>query len=97
MENISININKYINLEIRCALYGEYGDYIDRYIIYSICADNLGMSFSGIRDYVNSVDLKLTEEEIIVFLKEKEMEVNQDISKEDNSKKIKQRFLQIIL
>ena len=56
MEKIDININKYIDLEERYALYGEYRDYIDKYIIYSICADNLGISFSEIRDYVNVQD-----------------------------------------
>lgn len=30
MKNIDININKYIDLEERYALYGEYGDYIDK-------------------------------------------------------------------
>ena len=92
MKNIDININKYIDLEERYALYGEYGDYIDKCIIYSICADNLGISFSEIRDYVNSVGLKLTEEEITIFLKDKEKEDNQDNTKEDNSNKNKSQI-----
>ena len=92
MKNIDININKYIDLEERYALYGEYGDYIDKCIIYSICADNLGISFSEIRDYVNSAGLKLTEEEITIFLKDKEKEDNQDNTKEDNSNKSKSQI-----
>ena len=92
MKNIDININKYIDLEERYALYGEYGDYIDKCIIYSICADNLGISFSEIRDYVNSAGLKLTEEEITIFLKDKEKEDNQDNTKEDNSNKNKSQI-----
>lgn len=92
MKKIDININKYVDLEEVFALYGEYGDYIDKYIIYSICADNLGISFSEIRDYVNSVGLKLTEEEITIFLKDKEKEDNQDNTKEDNSNKNKSQI-----
>ena len=92
MKKIDININKYVDLEEKFALYGEYGDYIDKYIIYSICADNLGISFSEIRDYVNSVGLKLTEEEITIFLKDKEKEDNQDNTKEDNSNKNKSQI-----
>ena len=92
MKKIDININKYVDLEERFALYGEYGDYIDKYIIYSICADNLGISFSEIRDYVNSAGLKLTEEEITIFLKDKEKEDNQDNTKEDNSNKNKSQI-----
>lgn len=92
MKKIDININKYVDLEEMFALYGEYGDYIDKYIIYSICADNLGISFSEIRDYVNSVGLKLTEEEITIFLKDKEKEDNQDNTKEDNSNKNKSQI-----
>lgn len=87
MKNIDININKYIDLEERYALYGEYGDYIDKYIIYSICADNLGISFSEIRDYVNSAGLKLTEEEITIFLKDKEKEDNKEKSKVNSDNK----------
>jgi len=45
---------------------------INECIIYSICVDNLSLSFSEIRDYVNSVGVKLTEEEITTFLKEQE-------------------------
>ena len=92
MKNIDININKYIDLEERYALYGEYGDYIDKYIIYSICADNLGISFSEIKDYVNSAGLKLTEEEITIFLKDKEKEDKQNNPKEDNSNKSKSQI-----
>lgn len=92
MKNIDININKYVDLEERYALYGEYGDYIDKYIIYSICADNLGISFSEIRDYVNSAGLKLTEEEITIFLKDKEKEDKQNNPKEDNSNKTKSQI-----
>lgn len=92
MKKIDININKYVDLEEIFALYGEYGDYIDKYIIYSICADNLGISFSEIRDYVNSAGLKLTEEEITIFLKDKEKEDNQDNTKEDNSNKSKSQI-----
>lgn len=92
MKNIDININKYIDLEERYALYGEYGDYIDKCIIYSICADNLRISFSVSRDYVNSAGLKLTEEEITIFLKDKEKEDNQDNTKEDNSNKSKSQI-----
>lgn len=92
MKNIDININKYVDLEERYALYGEYWDYIDKYIIYSICADNLGITFSEIRDYVNSAGLKLTEEEITIFLKDKEKEDNQDNTKEDNSNKSKSQI-----
>ena len=92
MKKIDININKYVDLEERYALYGEYGDYIDKYIIYSICADNLGISFSEIRDYVNSAGLKLTEEEITIFLKDKEKEDKQNNPKEDNSNKTKSQI-----
>lgn len=92
MKKIDININKYVDLEERFALYGEYGDYIDKYIIYSICADNLGISFSEIRDYVNSAGLKLTEEEITIFLKDKEKEDSQSNTKEDNSNKSKSQI-----
>lgn len=92
MKNIDININKYVDLEVRYALHGEYWDYINKYIIYSICADNLGISFSEIRDYVNSVGLKLTEEEITIFLKDKEKEDNQSNTKEDNSNKSKSQI-----
>ena len=88
-EKIDININKYVDLEEIFALYGEYGDYIDKYIIYSICADNLGISFSEIRDYVNSAGLKLTEEEITIFLKDKEKEDNKDKSKVSSGNKTK--------
>ncbi len=89
MEKIDIDINKYIDLEERYALFGEYGDYIDEYIIYSICADSLSLSFSEIRDYVNSVGVKLTEEEITTFLKEKEKEDNKDKSKVSSGNKTK--------
>ena len=92
MKKIDININKYVDLEERFALYGEYGDYIDKYIIYSICADNLGLSFSEIKDYVNSAGLKLTEEEITIFLKDKEKEDKQNNPKEDNSNKTKSQI-----
>lgn len=92
MKKIDININKYVDLEERYALYGEYGDYIDKYIIYSICTDNLGISFNEIRDYVNSAGLKLTEEEITIFLKDKEREDNQNNPKEDNSNKSKSQI-----
>ena len=92
MKKIDININKYVDLEERYALYGEYGDYIDKCIIYSICADNLGISFSEIRDYVNSAGLTLTEEEITIFLKDKEREDNQDNTKEYNSNKTKSQI-----
>lgn len=92
MKNIDININKYVNLEERYALYGEYWDYIDKYIIYSICADNLGLSFNKIRDYVNGAGLKLTEEEITIFLKDKEREDKQNNPKEDNSNKTKSQI-----
>ena len=92
MKKIDININKYVDLEERYALYGEYGDYIDKYIIYSICADNLGISFSEIRDYVNSAGLKLTEEEITIFMKDKEREDKQNDPKEDNSNKSKSQI-----
>ena len=92
MKKIDININKYVDLEERYALYGEYGDYIDKCIIYSICADNLGISFSEIRDYVNSAGLKLTEEEITIFLKDKEKEDKQNNPKEDNSNKSKSQI-----
>ncbi len=89
MEKIDIDINKYIDLEERYALFGEYGDYIEEYIIYSICADSLSLSFSEIRDYVNSVGVKLTEEEITTFLKEKEKEDNKDKSKVSRGNKTK--------
>ncbi len=92
MKKIDININKYVDLEERYALYGEYGDYINKYIIYSICTDNLGISFNEIRDYVNSAGLKLTEEEITIFLKEKEREDKQNNPKEDNSNKSKSQI-----
>ena len=92
MKKIDININKYVDLEEMFALYGEYGDYIDKYIIYSICADNLGISFSEIRDYVNSAGLKLTEEEITIFMKDKEREDKQNDPKEDNSNKSKSQI-----
>lgn len=92
MKKIDININKYVDLEERFALYGEYGDYIDKYIIYSICADNLGISFSEIRDYVNSAGLKLTEEEITIFLKDKERKDKLNNHKEDNSNKSKSQI-----
>lgn len=92
MKKIDININKYVDLEERFALYGEYGDYIDKYIICSICADRLGLSFGRIRDYVNSAGIKLTEEEITTFLKDKEREDNQNNPNEDNNNKSKSQI-----
>lgn len=91
MENVYNKIykNKYVDLIGRYALYGEYGYYISPYIIHFICSDNLRLPFSRIRDYVNSVELKLTGYEIVTFLKEKEKEDNKDkpkISRSNNSK-----------
>ena len=93
MEKVYININKYIDLIERYALYGVYGYFINQCIIYSICADNLSLSFSGISDYVNSIGVKLTEEEITTFLKEKKKEDNKDKSKVSIGNKTKsQKF-----
>ena len=71
MEKIEININKYINLEIRYALDGEYGDYIERWYIYSILADKL----------------HLKEEEIIPFLEGKKTASNTIKDKKKNKSK----------
>lgn len=62
---------------------------INECIIYSICVDNLSLSFSEIRDYVNSVGVKLTEEEITTFLKEQEKGDNKEKSKVSSGNKTK--------
>ena len=87
MEKVDININKYIDLIEKNAL-----DYIGKGVICSICADRLGLSFGRIRDYVNSAGIKLTEEEITTFLKDREREDNQNNPKEDNNKSKSQIF-----
>ena len=85
-----IDINKYVHFGINRVLYGKhYGDYITRFVIYNICADNLGINFSEIKDYINSVDIELSEEEITSFLEEKKREDNKYKPKENNSNKSK--------
>ena len=64
-----IDINRYIDIETRLALYGEEGNYVDPIILITVIANELNMSYSEIVEYIIGAKLNLEEKAIQIYLK----------------------------
>lgn len=81
---MSVSVNKYVDLLSRYGIYGENGYYIDSHIIHRMVVDELklSMSFKGIKEFVNTCEISITENEIRDFLDKKMDEEEPTLRKE---------------
>lgn len=81
---MSVSVNKYVDLLSRYGIYGENGYYIDSHIVNRMVVDELklSMSFKGIKEFVNTCEISITENEIRDFLDKKMDEEEPTLRKE---------------
>ena len=79
-----VSVDKYVDLLIAYSLYGENGYYVDPFIICKMVVDelSLNLSFNGIKEYVNTCEISITESEIKEFLDKKMDEEEPTLRKE---------------
>lgn len=64
-----VDINRYIDIETRLAIYGEEGNYVDPIILITVIANELNMSYSEIVENIIGAKLNLEEKTIQIYLK----------------------------
>lgn len=80
---MGVKIDKYVDLLGRYAIYGENGYFIEPFIIHTILVDELklGMSYNGMKEFINEASITINEDEIEEFLDKKFEEENPELKK----------------
>lgn len=81
---MGVRVDKYIDLEKNIAIYGKKGMFVEPFLLTTIIVEelNLPMSYSEIKEFVNTCEIMITEEEIKVFLEQKRNEEYPNLKQE---------------
>lgn len=73
---MSVNVSKYVNLDINYAIYGINGYFLEPFLIKMMIIDEikLGMSFVELERFIEECEISVTEDEIKKFLDKKRSE-----------------------
>jgi hypothetical protein len=73
---MSINVSKYVDLEVNYALYGTNGYYLEPFLIKRIIIDEtkIGMSFVELKKFIEECKITISADEIIQYMNQKRKE-----------------------